>query len=438
MAKLNANSNNGLNFKSFPADAVDWDMDFTAVDDITGGTTGAENTDKDTVSIDVTEADITHRADMTIEGGVVQGNFTFESKDESIATVNQKGRVDWISDGTVTIRCDGPRGGKINKIPVSMEIGATTTQFQRFVNGSWAKAAHDQMLAIINGITASPTTQFLYSSRGFSSPAAYNPDCWALPNIDWTSKVMRDDHPINLSHMRALALITPRHCLGMSHTQSTIGAEYHFLTPDNTVVKRTLIDIITLHGGPQGFPHFDPSFSDTVGRLDFGIYLLDSDVPSTIHPAKLMDPNWRDYTHKHFDRDEIFAHSTYIGNGIPMVGVDRDKKVFLAESFSSFLFSDNPGQDDWEELADVARVIGATSPLPSSALNEFFILPNQINDSGVTLNALEPDGSQVVWWMYGYDMSTFIPLLTDVIDSMAPGYAPITYDLSAEGYTDFS
>ena len=110
-------------------------------------------------------------------------------------------------------------------------------------------------------------------------------------------------------------VISPRHILGANHYHLEIGRSHYFVTQNNEIVTRQLIN------GVQ------------IANTDIWIGYLDSPLPTTIKPFKVLPSNWKDYLPNHFDLE----------NDIPSISnyAKMDSPVSLA--FPAFLVFNSTG-----------------------------------------------------------------------------------------------
>jgi len=117
-----------------------------------------------------------------------------------------------------------------------------------------------------------PADVLLYSTENHDEQKyVRNPDCW-VADIDLTSiPVASSETYDGISHFcYGGTLVTPRHALLANHFQLGVGATVRWVTTNNTVVERTI------------------SATARVSTTDIFVVKLDSDVPETISPAKIL------------------------------------------------------------------------------------------------------------------------------------------------------
>jgi hypothetical protein len=103
-----------------------------------------------------------------------------------------------------------------------------------------------------------------------------NVNCWAA-DIDLTCMSPWNDN----SRTQACTVITPKHVLAATHWDPPVGAELHFVTMGNAVVKRTVVSKVEINRPPE----------DGGNSLDLAVLTLSSDLPGTITPCKVLTPD---------------------------------------------------------------------------------------------------------------------------------------------------
>ena len=199
--------------------------------------------------------------------------------------------------------------------------GADASTFLRFVTGSLA----DTCESAVNGRIAGATTDMLpiftdYSSSHAGGTYTRNPDCWiydlrqaATCVSPWNS---------NAANRKAGVALTPRHIATAAHYEYPVGTSVRFVTADDITVTRTVV-------GKKRHPDYSPYYPDIT------LYLLDSDLPSTITPCKVLPADYE----------------TYLPTGpaqIAALCLDQEEKAlvtdlsYFTERYAAFRFPDTP------------------------------------------------------------------------------------------------
>lgn len=152
-------------------------------------------------------------------------------------------------------------------------------------------------------------------------------------------------------------LISPRHIVFATHYQIPVGAKIRFITKDNLVVERTLVNKISK-------PYTEMYLPDiTVG-------VLDSDVPSSINFAKILPENWGQYI-------DNYKMNIYInpGNQIPCLALDQEEKALVKGVFNL----GDGGRSHFEQIAKDPYKNFSEDIIPGDSGNPaFMIIDNQL------------------------------------------------------------
>ena len=133
---------------------------------------------------------------------------------------------------------------------------------------------------------ADPATQKeLYLTQNHSSSTyVRNADFWLKDTINVSANNSRLQaltciSPYNSdgSNKKAGVAITPRHIICATHYKIAVGSTIRFITNQNSVVDRTVVGTVS------------------IGSSDIEIQILDSDLPSSITPCKVLPSNYASY-----------------------------------------------------------------------------------------------------------------------------------------------
>jgi hypothetical protein len=161
----------------------------------------------------------------------------------------------------------------------------------------------------ISGLTASNSTQLLYSTQDHTTPTyVRSTTCWAR-GINLTCVSPWNSGNANLW---AGTAITPRHIVHAQHAFVQDTATIRFIAMDGTVVTRTV------SSGMQ------------VGTTDLRISVLDSDLPASITPAKVLPDDWA----SHFDETRA-----------PTIVFNQEERVSVADILHITAGGDVNGDD---------------------------------------------------------------------------------------------
>lgn len=185
-------------------------------------------------------------------------------------------------------------------------------------------------------------------------------NCWAAALASqFTCVPVAVFHSGAWSHLRA-ALITTRHIYVCEHAPGvTAGDTVRFVTAAGALVTRTVLGVA-----------LDAS-------NDAGVAVLDSALPGTITPCKLIPDDWFDY----LDGDAAAWFSYVLTPKVPLLWVDQENKALIQE-IDNIVESVDPAYDPYvpERVQyHTVPVSGPWAPYAETALSgdsgsPFFLL----------------------------------------------------------------
>ena len=255
----------------------------------------------DSVFSDYTPADYITEEDIIVTDLTLNnGPKTFESKNESIATVDENGKVTKVSNGSAEIIVRGRELTRNISVNVALVIGENIQAFERFDTGTLGKDVSDAIDARIASKSASTALKVFSTQNHTAGTYIRNTSFWGA-DIDFTCvSPWNSNGGVN----KAGTLISPRHIIFAKHYKIANGATIRFVKADNTVITRTLSSQIDIAN-------------------DLTIGLLNSDVPAGISFAKILPQDVDDYI-------------VGIANRIPCVRFDQEEKALIGDIYNSF------------------------------------------------------------------------------------------------------
>lgn len=328
-----------------------------------------------------------------------QSNPVFESLTPLIGTVDADGVVTRVSDGNARIAFSVDSVSFEASVPCKRLASTTIDVFNSWVDGSLGEELANAIDSRLVG--QSPSTDRAVFSMQDHNSATYvrNVACWAY-DIDLTCV-----SPWNNAGgaQRAGTAITSRHFLNAAHFELSLGNTIRFVTENNIVVSRTIT-------GKARHPDYSPYYPDLT------VYTLDSALPETITPCKILPPDWQNYL-KQIQKGRP-----------PAICFDQEEKALVSDlfQFSNYAVFITPTNS--QRLAFSESIIGGDSGNPA-----FFV----INDELVLLT---------VWTGGGAGAGTFVTPQISALNAMiatadaqagvSTGLEVTTIDLST--FTDFS
>lgn len=246
---------------------------------------------------------------MAITNGYF-GNIKYESQN----SVTSKSNSDcctllYGNNGTAIIKATDDYGfSQIEKINITSYNASPISKFYSWSSGSIAKYLNDNMTSML--VNADANNKNLFTNSVIGSPSSYNrnSNLW-IKNIDFTCI-----SPWNSTgnNTRAGTLISKKHVIFCKHLSfyPTVNSTIKFVTNDNETITRTLIKVT-----PVGdLNSFAP---------DVVIGTLDSEVPNTISPVKILPSTYVNFfpTHKTYSQSEYNINCILTLNQFKNVGL---------------------------------------------------------------------------------------------------------------------
>jgi hypothetical protein len=231
---------------------------------------------------------------------------TFESLTPEIGTVDQSGFVARVSDGLCRIKFTiGSFVGE-KQVSCSRITPGTLDVFSTWAASSFGGRCTAYAQAKLDGASA-VTGKAIFTNQNHEA-AIYvrNGSCW-IQDFVQACTCMSPWNSTGGINMAGTA-ITTQHVLLAAHYQYGIGTRVRFVTAGNVVVERTVVGSVT-------HPSYIPNFPD------LALCTLDSALPGTITPCKVLPSNWA-------------AKLISIQNGrIPCLLLDQEEKALTGDLF---------------------------------------------------------------------------------------------------------
>lgn len=380
----------------------DINFDITAVDRDTVVTPGSSTSGvvNDLYVLYQTTATVDNEYDLILSN--MSGDYfeivpTYESLDESIATVTQYGQVERVADGTVGILARTRLLTKRVDLAISRTGGTSTSGLIQYVDGSLAKDCSDAIDDRISGLSASTTINLFSTQDHVDSNYVRNASFWAS-DVDLTCI-----SPWNSGggNKRAGTLISPRHIIFAEHYQLNVGNTVRFVKSDNTVVDRVL----------TAKQSVGPSNASDGYATDLTVGLLDSDVPAGISYAPVLPSGYSAY-----------LPSLSADYALPALCLDQDEKGLVTDLYLLSTSASLKVSTDDKRLEYYEPKISGDSG------NPVFLI---INDELVLVTCLTFGGAGA-----GSNIANLHSEINSAMTSLGGGYTLTTIDLS--GFASYS
>lgn len=362
-----------------------------AVPRVTGGATTAGVITQDRVE-DVTESatTVTDYQLAVARTGSQSAAISYTSSNDAVATVSASGLVSYVAPGRVRIRVS--HGLMIVDIALTMASPVTTAEqrvYQNGAAGSARAAAETAVDSLISGGTMAANGH-IFTTQDHDSPSyTRNASCWAHGLTGMTGISPWNSTGAN---KRAGTAITPRHIVFAKHYQIGTGATVRFVAADNTVVTRTM------------------TAKESITGTDLTIGLLDSDLPASIEPVKMLPASYE---------DRLPTGLAYV----PTLCLDQEEKALVTDGGSTGEMTVFSVPTDADRLTFYEPKISGDSGNPA-----FLVIGGEL--------ALIS-----TWWYGGAGSGPFVPQWRTEIEAAitslgANGHSLTDIDLS--GYTNFA
>ena len=246
-----------------------------------------------------------------------QISFTFESDNPAEIQVNETGSVvyqvpsEQTASATITVTGSQGSYSVIRTLSVTLTVSGPSTidLIEGGVEGSARKALSDVIDNALSG--ANPDTQKkIFTSQDHSTPAYVRNTSFFL-NSHVEALTCASPWNSDSGKKKAGTAITKRHAVLAHHYKYGAGTTVRFVTSDNTVVTRTVVQASRIIYNSQ--------------ETDALMVLFDSDLPDTITPCKLFPSSFSDYL------PAGIAENSYAATDIPLLALDYEEKGFALD-----------------------------------------------------------------------------------------------------------
>jgi hypothetical protein len=228
--------------------------------------------------------------------GEFQMSFNFSSDNPTEIDIDPNGTVVFMvapettSSAVITVTATSNGIAVIRTVNIALALsGAAIIEvIEGGVAGSARKALTDPIDTAL--ISANPATQQkVYTSQDYVTPAYVRNTNFFLQATH--AEALTCASPWNSAggETRAGTAITPRHAVCSKHYPINVGSTLRFVTSDNTVVERTVVQAANIIANDPLYPIVSPLENDA------WLMLLDSDLPASITHCKLFPYEYETY-----------------------------------------------------------------------------------------------------------------------------------------------
>lgn len=421
----------GRNILVWPPAAVFWTTTPVPVERSEGGTPAGEVTEEDTVFDTFTSATVYEETQIELDLGPSPApppgeplppppgeiSVEYESKDESVQTINDVGRTTWVSNGGSRVVTKFVRGNRGDDVSTIENLGANSKIFDRFLLGSASRDSFDDTSIPIDGKVPSDSTQKLYSTFVLGDPPTIirttDPNFWGI-NLDLRSIIAQ----VNVVNWWIPGiLITPSCFINAGHASTPLGPKCWWVDNNDNLYSRVVTDKVNLLFA-------NPYIDDAI--IDISLQFLDSPLPVDIPPAKILPTTFGDQLpsvyRAAFPRDTI----PYFSNGIPSFLVNKERKLSYGETWRTYIPDIVP--DEIPNLENTGYIPSARKPQ-----DDFYIV-GVAGDSGASQCLSFNVGgtpTTVVTNVTGSGFHSMVSFLDNIINDFKPGESISIIDLSS-------
>jgi len=185
--------------------------------------------------------------------------------------------------------------------------------------------ARESITDAIEGLSQSPTTQKLFSTYTSETTLDRNTNCWAhnlkgvTGFVAWNSRTVSNVVGKQLGGVA----VTPRHLYFAAHSPYSVGDTVYFCSKENEVYPR-VIKGVKLN---EKYVTAAQSNANTFD-FDYGIALLDKDLPSSIDIVKVLPKDGYQY----FQKDEFTGFewdSTQASEEVLVMTTDQEENALI-------------------------------------------------------------------------------------------------------------
>jgi hypothetical protein len=253
---------------------------------------------------------------LTVRNALSYSNFT--SLNPNIATIDSEGEITRISEGIAGFSFTDKGVTKIFYVDLNNKANSDTVyEFVSLISGSLAEHCSNNVDSLLNGSQTMEANGNIFDTQNHAAPTyTRNSDCWAS-SLDLTCISPWNS---NASNRKAGTLVTPRHIINSAHYEFPVGTVVRFITSDNQIVERTILS-----------RKRHPEYNRLSHLPDLTIYTLDSDLPASITPCKVLPSNWQNY----------ISEENLTDTRIPALCLDQQEKALIGEFFLYTLYESN-------------------------------------------------------------------------------------------------
>lgn len=245
-------------------------------------------------------------------------SYSYSSDNPSEISVDSLGNVIYLvppeqtatANITVTATVGSTQVSKVLSITLTVSGAVTIDVINGGVTGSARKALSDVIDTALSGADVN-TDQDLYSSQDHSNGTYVRNTSFFLHSTHTDALTCASPWNSRQANNRAGTAVTPQHVLVATHYALQVGDTIRFVTSDNTVITRTIVQTGNVLKGEAS--------------VDAGMALLDSALPSSITPCKIFPSNFSSYLPASAITGSVSAYR------LPLLALDQQEKGIVMD-----------------------------------------------------------------------------------------------------------
>lgn len=300
-------------------------LELSRIDNIVVVTPSTQSTQQVNDVIETVESDPVFYNEGRVEFATsIASQPIYKSLDESIATIDQTGKLTRVSDGVARIVVSINGYAKRIDVDVTISNSSNTAIASKFVDGSLGQHLANTTDGLLDGKNKS-THGGVYTSQDHTNRVfVRNPNVWTGP-VDLTC-ISPSNSGVS-PNWRAGVAVTPQHILLSAHFDYGVGTIVYFVDNENNTISRTVVASVR-------HPDYAPYYPDLT------ICTLDQPLPASITPCKVCPANVQNY-----------IVETFSGRA-PCLVLDQEEKALVSDLQIISIGTNTPwGENVWLQMS---------------------------------------------------------------------------------------
>lgn len=335
-------------------------------------------------------------------------NIDFIIKDPSVLNKNYSSYLmTYVNTGSSFIEVFSDEGETVRILASTKNpsITESSTVLKNWRIGSISRNIRDGIISLLYEKNSNQKRMFIEEVTNSPSNYTRNVNCWAK-DIDLTCVSVWNS---TAGNQMAGTAISPKHVVFCRHLgfYPNVGSSIKFVTNNNEIITRTITNMI-------GHPNFS-GFAN-----DISIGILNSDLPASIKPARILPSNYSSFFPTISGNNNI----TRINNLLGCITINQFKDVGLTSlaSINSMFQLMHPNTDPLLNPSNSYDNFYRNLILYDSGSPAFIVINNEVILLGVFTNGGPGRGTF---------LSEHISVINNIMNNYGGGYQLSVIDLSS-------